>query len=306
MTALLRDSVKPNLVQTLEGVPAFIHGGPFANIAHGTSSLISTKLGLKLADYFVTEAGFGSELGAEKFFNIVCRTGNLKPDAVVMVVSIRALKKHGIGTDKKAVRKGLENLEKHLENISLYKVPVIVAINHFSKDTDEEIQIVEEFCQAKDVPVALVDIWQEGGEGGIELAGKLVSMIHSTSSTFNYLYPLELPVKEKIECIAKNMYGADRVVYSVNAEQDIRLCEQQGLDTLPICVAKTQYSLSDDSSLLGRPTGFKITVNHIRFSAGAGFLVPMTGKITTMPGLPATPMSEYISVDKNGNIQGLF
>jgi formate--tetrahydrofolate ligase len=306
MTALLRDSVKPNLVQTLEGVPAFIHGGPFANIAHGTSSLISTKLGLKLADYFVTEAGFGSELGAEKFFNIVCRTGNLKPDAVVMVVSIRALKKNGIGTDKKAVRKGLENLEKHLENISLYKVPVIVAINHFSMDTDEEIQIVEEFCQAKDVPVALVDIWQEGGEGGIELAGKLVSMIHSTSSTFNYLYPLELPVKEKIECIAKNMYGADRVVYSVNAEQDIRLCEQQGLDTLPICVAKTQYSLSDDSSLLGRPTGFKITVNHIRFSAGAGFLVPMTGKITTMPGLPATPMSEYISVDKNGNIQGLF
>jgi formate--tetrahydrofolate ligase len=243
---------------------------------------------------------------SEKFFNIVCRTGNLKPDGVVMVVSIRALKKHGMGSDLDAVRKGLENLEKHLENISFYHVPVIVAINHFVDDKAEEIKVVEEFCEKKDVPIALVDIWQEGGEGGIELAGKLISLMHSTPSQFKFLYPLELPVKEKIECIAKNMYGADRVVYSVNAEQDIRLCEKQGFDSLPICVAKTQYSLSDDSSLLGRPKGFKITVSHIRFSAGAGFLVPMTGKITTMPGLPATPMSDFISVDKNGNIQGLF
>lgn len=306
MTALLRDAVKPNLVQTLEGVPAFIHGGPFANIAHGTSSLLSTRLGLKLADYFVTEAGFGSELGAEKFFNIVCRTGKLKPDAVVMVASIRALKKHGMGSDADAVKKGLENLEKHLENIQQFQVPVIVAINHFNDDTDEELLIVEAFCDRKDIPVALVDVWQEGGEGGIELAGKLVSLIHTTPSRFTFLYPLDVPVKEKIETIAKRMYGADRVVYGVNAEQDLRLCEEQGFDRLPICVAKTQYSLSDDSTLLGRPTGFKITVNHIRFSAGAGFLVPMTGKITTMPGLPAAPMSEQITVDKHGIIHGLF
>ena len=306
MTALLKDALKPNLVQTLEGVPAFVHGGPFANIAHGTSSLISTKLGLKLVDYFVTEAGFGSELGAEKFFDIVCRTGELSPDGVVMVASIRALKRNGEGSDVEAVRKGLVNLEKHLENISFFGVPVIVAINHFKDDTEEEIAIVERFCESKGIPVAVVDVWQQGGKGGIELAGKLISMLHNTSSEFKFLYPLDLPVKDKIKIIAKKMYGADRVVYGVNAEQDIRLCQEHGLDILPICVAKTQYSLSDDSSLLGRPTGFKITVNHIRFSAGAGFLVPMTGKITTMPGLPAKPMSEQISVDSSGRIHGLY
>ncbi len=305
MTALLRDALKPNLVQTIEGVPAFVHGGPFANIAHGASSLISTKLGLKLADYFITEAGFGSELGAEKFFNIVCRVGKLKPDAVVMVVSIRALKHHGRGKNIEAIKRGLENLDKHIENIQFFGVPLIVAINRFNGDTDEEIEVVEKYCEEKDIPVAVCDVYQEGGEGGIELAGKLISLLYKTPGRFRYLYELDLPVKEKIEIIAKKMYGADRVVYSIEAEQDIMLCEEQGLDKLPICVAKTQYSLSDDPTLLGKPRGFKITVRSIRFSAGAGFLVPMTGKITTMPGLPAKPMSEKIDVDDNGLIIGL-
>ena len=306
MSVLLKDALKPNLVQTLEGVPALIHGGPFANIAHGTSSIISTRLGMKLADYFVTEAGFGSELGAEKFFDIVCRIGDFKPDGVVLVATIRALKRNGFGTDIEAVKKGLENLEKHLENISLYHVPVIVGLNHFIDDTDEEIAVVEDFCKAKQIPFAVLDVWSEGGEGGIELAGKLISLIHQQPSQFQPLYSLDLPVKEKIELIAKKIYGADRVVYSVAAENDIKLCEKLGLDSLPICVAKTQYSFSDDPKLLGRPSGFKITVRNIRFSAGAGFLVPMTGKITTMPGLPAHPMSEFIDIDENANITGLY
>ena len=306
MAVLLRDALNPNLVQTVEGAPAFIHGGPFANIAHGTSSLIATKIALKLADYVITEAGFGSELGAEKFFDIVCRVGGLKPDAVVMVVSIRALKRHGNGTGADAVEKGLSNLEKHLENISYFGVPVIVALNRFIDDTDEEIDVVENYCKEREVPFAVADVWSKGGEGGIELAGKLVSLIHNSSSKFKYLYDLNLPVKDKIEIIAKKMYGADRVVYTVTAEQDIRLCEELKLDKLPICIAKTQYSLSDDSKLLGRPTGFKITVREIKFSAGAGFLVPMTGKITTMPGLPARPSSENIDIDKDGNITGLY
>ena len=302
MTVLLKDAMKPNLVQTIEGVPAFVHGGPFANIAHGTNSLLATKMALKLADYVVTEAGFGSELGAEKFFNIVCRTGGLKPDAVVMLVSIKALKRHGKGD----VKEGLPNLEKHLENISIYGIPVVVAINHFIDDTDKEIKIVEEFCKTKNVPIAVADIWSQGGEGGIELAGKLVSLIHNNPSNFKFLYDVNLPVKEKIEMIAKKMYGASRVVYTVAAERDVKLCEELGLDKLPICVAKTQYSLSDDSKCFGKPEGFKITVREIKFSAGAGFLVPMTGKITTMPGLPAKPASENINIDDEGNITGLF
>jgi len=305
MTVLLKDAIMPNLVQTTEGVPAFVHGGPFANIAHGTNSLIADLMGLRLADYFVTEAGFGSELGAEKFFDIVCRTGNFKPDAVVLVVSIRALKRHGEGTDQKALQRGLANLVKHLENISWFQVPVIVAINQFIGDTDAEFDLVEDFCTKKQVPCAVVDVWGKGGEGGIELAGKLVSLIHNTPSHFTYLYDLELSVKEKIDIIAKKMYGADRVGYSVNAESDIKLCKELSLDSLPICIAKTPYSLSDDPLLLGRPTGFKITVRDIKFSAGAGFLVPMTGKITTMPGLPPNPQSEFMDVDKNGNIIGL-
>jgi formate--tetrahydrofolate ligase len=306
MSALVKDAMKPNLVQTLEGVPAFVHGGPFANIAHGTSSLISTKMGLKLADYFVTEAGFGSELGAEKFFNIVCRTGKLNPDGVVLLASIRALKRHGQGDGREAVKKGLSNLEKHLENIQLFGVPVIIGLNHFIDDNDEEIEIVESFCEEKNVPFAVVDVWSEGGEGGIELAGKLVSLMQLQPSKFKPLYDLDLSVKEKIELIAKKIYGANRVVYGVEAEQDLKLCTRHGLENLPICVAKTQYSLSDDASLLGRPKDFKITVRNIRFSAGAGFLVPMTGKITTMPGLPATPMSDFINLDDHGNIHGLY
>ncbi len=302
MALLLRDAIKPNLVQTMEGVPAFVHGGPFANIAHGTSSIIATKMGLKLADYFVTEAGFGSELGAEKFFDIVCRTGDFKPDAVVLVVSIRALKRNGKGD----LKKGLPNLEKHLENISYFGVPVVVAINHFIDDKEEEIEIVENYCKSKNTQIAVADIWDQGGEGGIELAGKLVSLIHNNPSKFNYLYDLNVSVKGKIETIAKKIYGAGRVVYTVTAEQDIELCQKLGLEKLPICIAKTQYSLSDDSKLLGRPEGFKITVRKIKFSAGAGFLVPMTGKITTMPGLPAKPSSEKIDVDSNGKAIGLY
>lgn len=305
MTVLLKDAIMPNLVQTTEGVPAFVHGGPFANIAHGTNSLIADMMGLRLADYFVTEAGFGSELGAEKFFDIVCRTGNLTPDAVVLVVSIRALKRHGEGTGRKALEKGLENLQKHLENLSWFQVPVIVALNQFTSDSDDELDFVEQYCAKKEVACAVVDVWGKGGEGGIELAGKLVSLIHNTPSRFTYLYDLDLPIKTKIEIIAKKMYGADRVGYSVNAESDIKLCMELGLDTLPICIAKTPYSLSDDPLLLGRPTGFKITVRDIRFSAGAGFLVPMTGKVTTMPGLPQKPQSERMDIDKNGNITGL-
>jgi formate--tetrahydrofolate ligase len=305
MAVLLKDAIKPNLVQTIEKVPAFVHGGPFANIAHGTSSLIATKMALKLADYVVTEAGFGSELGAEKFFDIVCRIGNLKPDAVVMVVSIKALKRHGQGKDINAVRKGLSNLEKHLENISMFGVPVLIAINHYIDDKDEEIDIVEQYCKTKNIDCAVADIWGQGGEGGIELAGKLVSLIHNNPSKFRYLYDLDKPVKEKIATIAKKMYGADRVSYTVVAEQDIKLCEELGLDKLPICIAKTQFSLSDDSKLLGKPEGFKIMVREIKFSAGAGFLVPMTGKITTMPGLPAKPISENIDIDDKGNIYGL-
>jgi formate--tetrahydrofolate ligase len=305
MAVLLKDAIKPNLVQTLEGIPALVHGGPFANIAHGTSSIISTNMGLKLADYFVTEAGFGSELGAEKFFDIVCRVGSFKPDAVVMVVSIRSLKKNGNGNDLNAVTKGLSNLEKHLENISFFKIPVIVGINLFTDDKDEEIQIVEEFCKSKKIPTAIIEVWQHGGEGGIELAGKLIDLIHNNTSNFQFLYNVNSSIKEKIDIIAKKIYGAERVVYSVEAEKDIELCKEQGLDNLPICVAKTQYSLSDDSKILGRPTDFKITVRKIKFSAGAGFLVPMTGKITTMPGLPATPASKNIDIDNNENITGL-
>jgi len=305
MAVLLKDAIKPNLVQTLEGVPAFVHGGPFANIAHGTSSLISTLMGLKLSDYFVTEAGFGSELGAEKFFNIVCRAGGLKPDAAVVVVSIRALKRHGNRDDVEAVRRGLSNLEKHLENIELFGVPVIVALNKFERDSDREIDIVERFCDEKNIPFAVTEVYRKGGEGGIELAGKLVDLIHNKSSRFRFLYDTTLPIKDKIEIVAKKVYGAGKIVYTVTAEQDVKLAEELGLDRLPICVAKTQYSLSDDPSLLGRPTGFKITIREIRFSAGAGFLVPMTGKITTMPGLPARTSAEEMDINEKGEIKGI-
>jgi formate--tetrahydrofolate ligase len=305
MAAILKDAIKPNLVQTIEGVPALIHGGPFANIAHGTNSLFATHIGLKLADYFITEAGFGSELGAEKFFDIACRTGKFKPDAVVLVVSIRALKRHGRGKTINAIKNGLVNLEKHIENLRNFGVPFIVAINYFSNDKDEEIEVVENYCKSQNISVALVNVWQHGGEGGIELAGKLVDLIHNHPSNFRYLYDLNRSIKEKIETIAKKMYGASRVVYTVTAEQDIKLCQQLGLNKLPICIAKTPYSLSDDPQLLGRPKDFKITIREIKFSAGAGFLVPMTGKVTTMPGMPVKPSSEKIDIDIEGNVIGL-
>ena len=313
MAALLKDAIKPNLVQTTEGVPAFVHGGPFANIAHGTSSLISAKLGLKLADYFVTEAGFGTDLGAEKFFNIVCRYG-IKPDIVVLVVSLKALKWHGgmsldeVKKGKKsirAVKKGLENLEKHVENIQLFDVPLVIALNKFDGDREEEVKIVEEFAEKNGIPFAVADVYEQGGEGGIELAGKVISTIYNEKSKFKFLYALDLPVKEKIETIAKKIYGAKRVVYSLTAEDDIRIIDKLGLNDLPICMAKTPYSLTDDASIRGRPKNFKITVKEIRISAGAGFLVPITGKITTMPGLPAKPAAEKIDVDENGNIVGM-
>jgi len=311
MAALLKDAIKPNLVQTTEGVAAFVHGGPFANIAHGTSSIISTLMGLKLADYFVTEAGFGTDLGAEKFFNIVGRYG-IKPDAVMLVVSIRALKWHGgmsmeeIKKGKRNMRtlkKGLANLAKHIENIEMHGLPFIIALNRFSTDKEEEIKVVEEFC--KDIPFAVADVYEEGGEGGIELAGKVVSTLYNKKPKFKFLYPLEIPVKDKIEIIARNVYGAGKVVYSITAEDDIRIINKLGLDMLPICMAKTSYSLSDDPSIRGRPTNFKITVKEIRISAGAGFLVPITGKITTMPGLPARPAAVRIDVDEKGRITGI-
>jgi formate--tetrahydrofolate ligase len=301
MAVLLKDAMKPNLVQTIEGVPALIHGGPFANIAHGTNSIIATDLALKLADYVITEAGFGSDLGAEKFFDIVCRIGKFKPDAIVLVVSMKALRRHGKGD----IKKGIPNLEKHLENLSNYGIPVIIAINRYLDDKDEELEKVEKYSNTKNIPVAVADIWDQGGEGGIELAGKIVNLIHNNPTKFRYLYDLNASLKEKIETIAKKIYGADRVVFTVAAEQDIILSEKLGLDKLPVCIAKTQYSLSDNSKLLGRPQGFKITIREIKFSAGAGFLVPMTGKITTMPGLPKKPMSENINIDDKGNISGL-
>ena len=313
MAVLLKDAIMPNLVQTLEGVPAFIHGGPFANIAHGTSSLIAASMGLRMADYFITEAGFGTDLGAEKFFNIVCRRG-LNPDAAVLVVSLRALMRHGGlqgSKDKNRntgeyIAQGLCNLEKHLENISLFGVPVIVAINRFKEDTEDDIARVEDFCQIRGVPLAVVDVYGDGGEGGIELAGKIVDLVYNSPSDFHYLYDLNEPVKQKIGIIAKKIYGADRVVYTVTAEDDLRIINELGLDGLPICMAKTPYSLSDNPVLVGRPTGFKITIKTIRISAGAGFLVPITGKITIMPGLPGKPQAERMDIDESGRITGLF
>ncbi len=310
MAALLKDAIKPNIVQTTEGIAAFVHGGPFANIAHGTSSIVSTMIGLKLADYFVTEAGFGTDLGAEKFFNIVGRHG-IKPDAVVLVVSIRALKWHGgmnmedIKKGKKnmrALKKGLANLAKHMENIEMFGLPMVIALNRFPTDREEEIKVVEEFC---DVPFAVADVYEEGGEGGIELAGKVVSTLYNQKPKFKFLYPLDISVKEKIEAIAKNIYGANKVVYSITAEDDIRIINKLELGDLPICMAKTPYSLSDTPSLRGRPKNFKVTVKEIRISAGAGFLVPITGKITTMPGLPARPAAARIDVDEKGRITGI-
>lgn len=313
MAALLKDAVKPNLVQTLENVPAIIHGGPFANIAHGCNSVMATQTGMKLADYTITEAGFGADLGAEKFFDIKCRYAGLKPDATVIVATVRALKMHGgvPKTDLKtpnveAVKKGLVNLEKHIENVKKFGVPCVVAINIFAQDTAEELEAVREHCAKHGVNVALSDVFAKGGEGGIELAKEVIALADSGESKFAPIYPLDMSLKGKIETIAKEIYGADGVNYTKEADKALKEFEELGYGNLPICMAKTQYSFSDDPALLGRPSGFKITIRNCRIAAGAGFIVVLTGDVMTMPGLPKVPAAEKIDVTDDGVISGLF
>lgn len=313
MAALLKDAVKPNLVQTLENVPAIIHGGPFANIAHGCNSVMATQTGLKLADYTITEAGFGADLGAEKFFDIKCRYAGLKPDAAVIVATVRALKMHGgvPKTDLKtpnveAVKKGLVNLEKHIENVKKFGVPCVVAINIFAQDTAEELEAVREHCAKHGVNVALSDVFAKGGEGGIDLAKEVIALADSGESKFAPIYPLKMSLKGKIETIAKEIYGADGVNYTKEADKALKEFEELGYGNLPICMAKTQYSFSDDPALLGRPSGFKITIRNCRIAAGAGFIVVLTGDVMTMPGLPKVPAAEKIDVTDDGVISGLF
>ena len=312
MTALLRDAIKPNLVQTLEGTPAIMHGGPFANIAHGCNSVRATKLGLKLADYCVTEAGFGSDLGAEKFFDIKCRKADLKPSAVVLVATVRALKYNGgvpkseLGKeDLEALAKGIVNLGAHIENMQKYGVPVVVAINRFDADTDAELEFIRNYCAWFDADFALSEVFTKGGEGGRELAQKVVATCKKKSS-FKPLYPLKMSIREKIAAIAEGIYGADGVIYTKTAEKAIAEIESLGASQLPVCIAKTQYSLSDDPLLLGRPHDFNITVRDVRLSNGAGFVVVYTGDIMTMPGLPPVPAAEKIDIDADGKITGLF
>lgn len=313
MAALLKDAVKPNLVQTLENVPAIIHGGPFANIAHGCNSVMATKTALKLADYTITEAGFGADLGAEKFFDIKCRYAGLKPDAVVLVATVRALKMHGgvpktdLATpDVEAVKRGLVNLEKHIENIKQYGLPLVVAINAFAQDTPEELEAIRSHCAAHGVNVALSEVFAKGGEGGIELAKEVVALAASGKADFKLLYGEELSLKEKIETIAKKIYGAVGVNYTKEANNALKDFEKMGYGHLPVCMAKTQYSFSDDPALLGRPEGFEITIKNCRIAAGAGFVVVLTGDIMTMPGLPKVPAAEKIDVSDDGVISGLF
>lgn len=313
MAALLKDAVKPNLVQTLENVPAIIHGGPFANIAHGCNSVMATQTGLKLADYTITEAGFGADLGAEKFFDIKCRYAGLKPDAAVIVATVRALKMHGgvPKTDLKtpnveAVKKGLVNLEKHIENVKKFGVPCVVAINIFAQDTAEELEVVRKHCAKHGVNVALSDVFAKGGEGGIDLAKEVIALADSGESKFAPIYPLDMSLKGKIETIAKEIYGADGVNYTKEADKALKEFEELGYGNLPICMAKTQYSFSDDPALLGRPSGFKITIRNCRIAAGAGFIVVLTGDVMTMPGLPKVPAAEKIDVTDDGVISGLF
>ncbi|MFC2163059.1 formate--tetrahydrofolate ligase [Candidatus Altiarchaeota archaeon] len=310
MAALLKYAFNPNIVQTIEGVPAFVHGGPFANIAHGCNSVMATKMALKLSDIVVTEAGFGSDLGAEKFFNIKCRSAKIEPDAVVMVATIRALKHHGGAKDYgeedlTAVQAGWPNLEKHIENILAYGVPLIVAINRFEGDTDKEIQIIMDECERMGVPVALSDVFRHGGDGGIELAEKILEEARHGGS-FTFLYDVGKPIKEKIERICMKMYGADGVEYNDSAKHDIQLMQEMGFDKLPVCMSKTQKSFSDNPTFLCRPTGFKITVKRVKASAGAGFIVAMAGKVIAMPGLPEKPAAEGIDIDDEGRISGLF
>ncbi len=313
MTALLKDAIKPNLVQTLENTPCLMHGGPFANIAHGCNSIQATKIALKLADYVITEAGFGADLGAEKFLDIKCRAAGLKPSAVVIVATVRALKYNG-GVAKAdlaeenliALKAGISNLGKHIENMRKYNVNVLVAINRFGTDTDAELDYIAEYCKEQGAEFALSEVFAKGGEGGIELAQKLVETLETKTSNFAPIYDEKKPIKEKIETIVKEIYGGDGVIYTPAAEKQIKILTENGYDKLPICMAKTQYSLSDNPSLLGRPSGFKVTVKEVKAYAGAGFVAVLTGDIMTMPGLPKEPAACKIDVDENGIITGLF
>ena len=313
MAALLKDALKPNLIQTLEHTPAIVHGGPFANIAHGCNSVRATKTALKLADYVITEAGFGADLGAEKFFDIKCRMAELKPDAVVLVATVRALKYNGgvakedLGQENlEALKKGIVNLEKHIENLQKYGVPVVVTLNSFITDTDAETSYIENFCKERGCEFALSEVWEKGGEGGIELANKVLETLENKKSDFKLLYADDLSLKEKIETVAKEIYGADGVTYTAAAERELKRITDLGMGNLPVCMAKTQYSLSDDPKKLGRPTGFTINVREVYASAGAGFVVAINGSIMTMPGLSKKPAAYGIDVDENGVITGLF
>ena len=303
VAALLKDAIKPNLVQTLENTPVFIHGGPFANIAHGCNSILATKMALKLTDYVVTEAGFAADLGAEKFIDIKCRLGGLKPDCAVIVATVRALEHHGKG-DLKA---GLENLDKHIDNIkNKYKLPLVVAINKFITDTDEQIDMIEKFCNERGAEVSLCEVWAKGGEGGIDLAEKVLKAIDNNKVEFDYFYDENLTIKEKIEKICKEIYGADGVVFAPATKKVFDTIAAEGLENLPVCMSKTQKSISDNPALLGKPSGFKVTINDLRLAVGAGFVIAMAGDIIDMPGLPKKPSAEVIDIDENGVISGLF
>ncbi|SER54020.1 formate--tetrahydrofolate ligase [Lachnobacterium bovis] len=313
MAALLKDAIKPNLIQTLEHTPVIVHGGPFANIAHGCNSVRATKCALKLADYVITEAGFGADLGAEKFFDIKCRMSGLKPDAVVLVATIRALKYNGgvakddlVHEDLDALKRGIVNLEKHIENLQQFKVPVVVTLNSFVTDTEKETEFVKNFCEERGCDFALSEVWEKGGEGGINLANKVLNTLENKESNFEVLYDDELSLKDKIQTIAQKIYGAKDVTYSAAAERELKKITELGFGNMPVCMAKTQYSLSDDPKKLGRPTGFTMNVREVYVSAGAGFVVVLNGAVMTMPGLPKKPAANNIDVDDNGVITGLF
>jgi formate--tetrahydrofolate ligase len=313
MALLLKDAVQPNLVQTLEGGPAFVHCGPFGNIAHGCNSVIATDTALKLADLVITEAGFGADLGAEKFFDIKCRTGALQPDAVVVVATVRALKLHGgarkeqLGTaDPAAVERGFANLARHLDNLALFGVPAVVALNRFVSDSDAELAVVRRGCEARQVPTALTDVWEKGGAGGMELAAAVQSTLERGEARFAPLYDVTLPIKDKIELLARKVYRADGVDFLPPAERALKQLPEFGLGETPVCVAKTQYSFSDNAALLGAPTGFRLTIRDITPSAGAGFVVALAGDIMTMPGLGKTPAAEKMRLHRDGTIEGLF
>ena len=311
ITALLKEAIKPNLVQTLENTPVFIHGGPFANIAHGCNSILATKLALKLSDYTITEAGFAADLGAEKFLDIKCRKGGLTPNCVVVVATVRALKHHGGAKELseenlEALKKGIANLDKHIENMKKYNLPVVVAINRFVSDTEKELEFVDKHCREFGVPVALCEVWAKGGEGGITLAEEVLAQLEKGTDNYTPLYDLDMSIKEKIEKIAKEIYGADGVEFVGPAKKMLKTIDELGYGKLPVCMSKTQKSLSDNAALLGRPTGFTVSVKELRISAGAGFIVAMAGDIIDMPGLPKKPAAESIDIDENGKIDGLF